>query len=71
MFDTFVVLRKRYFMMIAEKKKSVFLLKSNSDCVGIQIPAGVWHRIEVLESGTVIFEAKDGTYEPISTENII
>ena len=53
------------------KEKERFLLKSNSDCVGIQIPAGVWHRIEVLESGTVIFEAKDGTYEPISTENII
>lgn len=53
------------------KEKERFLLKSNSDCVGIQIPAGVWHRIEVLESGTVIFEANDGTYEPISTENII
>ena len=52
------------------KEKERFLLKSNSDCVGIQIPAGVWHRIEVLESGTVIFEAKDGTYEPISTENL-
>lgn len=53
------------------KEKERFLLKSNSDCVGIQIPAGVWHRIEVLKSGTVIFEAKDGTYEPISTENIM
>lgn len=53
------------------KEKERFLLKSNSDCVGIQIPAGVWHRIEALESGTVIFEAKDGTYEPISTENIM
>lgn len=53
------------------KEKERFLLKSNSDCVGIQIPVGVWHRIEVLESGTVIFEAKDGTYEPISTENIM
>ena len=53
------------------KEKERFLLKSNSDCVGIQIPAGVWLRIEVLESGTVIFEAKDGTYEPISTENIM
>ena len=39
------------------KEKERFLLKSNSDCVRIQIPAGVWHRIEVLESGTVIFEA--------------
>lgn len=29
---------------------------------GIQIPAGVWHSIHVIES-SVIFEAKDGAYQ--------
>ena len=29
---------------------------------GIQIPAGAWHTIRVLES-SVIFEAKDGAYK--------
>jgi cupin fold WbuC family metalloprotein len=29
---------------------------------GIQIPAGTWHSIRVLEP-TVIFEAKDGAYK--------
>lgn len=29
---------------------------------GCQVPAGAWHTVEVLESGTVIFEAKDGKY---------
>lgn len=33
-------------------------------------PCGVWHNTECLESGTVIFEAKDGVYKPLSLENI-
>lgn len=38
---------------------------------GIHIPAGTWHGLDVLESGTVIFEVKDGPYAPISAENIL
>ena len=30
---------------------------------GLQIPVGVWHTIRVLEP-SVIFEAKDGAYQP-------
>ena len=38
---------------------------------GMTIAKGQWHRIECLESGTVIFEAKDGPYEPISPADIL
>ncbi len=38
---------------------------------GLHIPAGTWHGLDVLESGTVIFEVKDGPYTPISSENIL
>ena len=31
--------------------------------VGISVEAGQWHRLESLESGTVILECKDGVYE--------
>lgn len=34
-------------------------------------PIGMWHNTECLESGTVIFEAKDGAYVPLSTEDIM
>ena len=34
-------------------------------------PGGVWHNTECLESGTVIFEAKDGAYEPLREEDIM
>ena len=36
-----------------------------------QIEVGRWHALEVLEEGTVIFEAKDGAYEPLKPEDII
>lgn len=38
---------------------------------GVQIPAGTWHGITSLESGTVIFEVKDGPYAPLSEGNIL
>ena len=31
----------------------------------LNIPAGQWHTLRALESGTVILEMKDGPYEPI------
>ena len=37
----------------------------------VQIEAGQWHSLEVLEEGTVIFEAKDGAYEPLAEEDIM
>lgn len=37
---------------------------------GIEIPPGTWHSIVVLEEGTVIYEAKQGPYIPLSKENI-
>jgi len=38
---------------------------------GVDIPAGQWHTVEVLETGTVIFEVKDGPYMPISDDDIL
>ena len=37
----------------------------------IQIEAGQWHSLEVLETGTVVFEAKDGKYMPLGDEDIM
>lgn len=46
-------------------------MKAGSDCVGVNIEKGRWHKIVSLEPGTVIFEAKDGAYEPVSPEDIL
>lgn len=37
----------------------------------VQIEAGQWHSLEVMESGTIIFEAKDGRYEPWREEDVL
>ena len=46
-------------------------LAPNSDCVALNIPMGQWHTVEVLESGTVIMEVKDGAYEPLQDDEIL
>lgn len=38
---------------------------------GVNIPAGQWHTLEVLETGTVIFEVKDGPYTPLNTNDML
>ena len=37
----------------------------------LNIPAGQWHTLRALESGTVILEMKDGAYEPIGSEDVM
>lgn len=41
---------------------------SVSICV---VPVNTWHNSESLESGTIIFEAKDGAYEPLGKSDIL
>ena len=43
----------------------------NGPVVAINVPAGQWHTVRVLESGTVIMEVKDGPYEPMGPEDIL
>lgn len=38
--------------------------------VVLNIEAGQWHSLKCLESGTVLLEAKDGKYEPLTEEEI-
>lgn len=37
----------------------------------VNVPAGQWHNLKSLESGTVLFEAKDGAYEPLGEDEIM
>lgn len=47
------------------------MMKACSDYVGVNIEKGCWHKIVSLEPGTIIFEAKDGAYEPISQNDTL
>ena len=37
----------------------------------VNVPAGQWHNLKSLESGTVLFEAKDGPWEPLGEGEIM
>lgn len=45
-------------------------LAPNSNIVAMSVEVGQWHRLESLESGTVILECKDGKYEPLADDDI-
>ena len=36
----------------------------------LNIEKGQWHNLKCLESGTVLFEAKDGAYRPLEEDEI-
>jgi Cupin domain. len=48
-----------------------FIVAPNSDLVGLSVPMGQWHSIESLETGTVIFEAKDGAWTALGEEDFL
>lgn len=50
------------------QKTAEFILRAGGDCPAVQVPKGVYHTLVCLENGSVIFEAKDGAYDPAKTE---
>ena len=46
-------------------------LSPNGPVVALNIPAGQWHTVRSLESGTCILECKDGAYEPIQDCDVL
>lgn len=37
----------------------------------VNVPIGQWHSLKSLESGTVLFECKDGAYAPLGIEDLL
>ena len=56
-------IRQNFFDSDGNLEESV-LLSFNGVVKAVQIEAGRWHNLESLETGTVLFEAKDGSWEP-------
>lgn len=38
---------------------------------GVNIPKGEWHTLESLESGSVVFECKEGPFVPHEVEGVM
>lgn len=46
-------------------------LTPNGQTVALNIPAGQWHTLRSLESGSVILEVKDGKFEPMQDCDVL
>lgn len=47
------------------------ILDPNEGKFGLHVPAGQWHTVIPLESGTMVFEVKDGPYMPFQPEDVL
>ena len=52
-------------------KTAEFVLEAGGECPAVQVPKGQYHTLICLEDGSVIFEAKDGAYNPRTTEDYL
>ena len=72
--ETVVVLRgavEQHFYNDEGVETDCIRMAPGTDCVGMSVPVGQWHRSVALQPGTVIFEAKDGPYQPLSEIDVL
>ena len=73
--ETVVCLRGRvveeYYDDLERTCTEAIELSPNGPVVALNIPAGQWHTLRSLESGSVILEVKDGAYEPIQDCDVL
>jgi cupin fold WbuC family metalloprotein len=72
--EVYILLTGSIRVMLYNDEKEIidtFLLNPIEGNHGIQIPAGQWHGIEVLEHSSVIFEVKQGPYLPLSKDDVL
>lgn len=71
--ETFSVLRGKLTSILFDdngNETARFELGPSTGNLMVMIPAGTWHTVEVNEP-CVIFEAKDGAYEPVAPEDVM
>lgn len=72
--ETVVCLRGRqveeYYDELERRCTDAIELSTGGPVVVLNIPAGQWHTVRALESGTVIMEVKDGGYVPIGAADV-
>lgn len=72
--ETMVMVRgalKEYLYDDEGQLTTEIIMRPNSENSIIQIEKGQWHSLECLEPNTIIFEAKDGSYEPLTQSDIM
>jgi cupin fold WbuC family metalloprotein len=72
--ETFVILRGKVRVTTHNDDGSIIedvVLSQESGNYGVDIPKNVWHKLESLESGSVIFECKEGPFVEHEVDGIL
>lgn len=72
--ETFVILRGKVKVTTHNDDGSIIesvVLCAEEGRYGVNIPKGVWHTIESLESGSCIFECKEGPFVEHEVDGIL
>ena len=70
--EVFIVLRGSLVVVFFDESGNpteFVLLDPNKGNHAVEIPVGAWHTLIALESGSVVYEVKDGPYQQLSDKN--
>lgn len=70
--EVFVVLRGNLVVVFFDDSGNpieFFLLDPQKGNYAVEIPVGSWHTLISLETGSIVYEVKDGPYQPLSDKN--
>jgi cupin fold WbuC family metalloprotein len=66
--EALLVLKGRLGLLIFSEEGVLLdkrVLAAGGDCVGVDLPPGVFHALVVLEADSILFECKAGPYKPV------
>lgn len=63
-------IRENFYDSDGKISESIELRQGNTIPILI-VPKGIWHNLDCLEPDTIIYESKDGAYEPQQPEDIM
>ena len=72
--ETFVILRGKVRVTTHNDDGSIMedvVLCNEDGRYGVNIPKGVWHKLEAMEPNSVIFECKEGPFVPHEEDGIL
>lgn len=72
--ETLILLRGKLRVLIYSDNKEIVedvILDKEIGNIGYHIPKMTWHCVESLESGTVLFETREGPYIPVDEKDIL